>query len=95
MSEEHHTEEQVDKAFAAVPKLLRKLKEAGCDNPSVELFSDASGRVILGRHENVTDKQIELATKLVKSQRYTNADGEFGITSCCGFVSFAEERSFY
>ncbi len=92
MSESHHTEEQVDKAFAYVPTILRKLQEAGCENPSVEMHGDASGRLILGRHENVTDKQIELATELVKSRRYSFDDGYFGITSCCGFVSAAEEE---
>lgn len=93
MSEGHHTEEQVDKAFAAVPKLLRKLIEAGCENPWVELHGDASGKIILGRNEYVTDKQIELAIDLVKSRRYSSDDGYIGITSCCGFVSFAEDNA--
>lgn len=92
MSEGHHTKEQVDKAFAAMPKLLRRLEEAGCENPSVELFSDASGCVLIGRRKDVTEEQIDLAVDLVKSRRISvDKSTNVIITSCCGFVSFAEE----
>jgi len=95
LSEGHHTQEQIDKAFAAIPKLLRLLQDAGIQNPSVELHADASGKLVLGTTmDDFTNGQIEFAMDLVKSQRPYDMLGlsdKIGITSCCGFVTFAEE----
>lgn len=106
MSEEHHTQEQVDKAFAYAPVILRKLKEAGVRLPHFELYADASGRVHLGStEEKITNDQYRLAQDLLRSNRPYEMmcvkclDGEeehpheVGVTFCCGLVTAAEEDS--
>ena len=91
MSEEHHTEEEVDLAFRCVPKILRKLKDAGVELPSVRLFYDASGSLDLGDVNRVTDEQAKMAEELIRSRRWSVVNGHAVLTSCCGFVSFAKE----
>ena len=70
MTDEHHTKEQVDKAFAHAPVILRKLKEAGVSYPYFELHVDASGRLLLGdERSRITGEQMALAQELLKSVR--------------------------
>jgi len=102
----HHTPEQVDKAFAYAPTILRKLSEAGVPLPSLELFADASGRLHLGNTNNkITNKQYKLAEDLLYTTRpyetfcdrcFAGEDPaehthEIGLTFCCGLVTAAEE----
>lgn len=90
----HHTPEQVDRAFANLPNILRKLEEAGVENPSVEMHSDGSGRLVLGQYKDITEEQVQLASDLVSSHRWGwDHHGNFTITSCCGFVSAGEVGS--
>ena len=86
----HHNEEQVDKAFAYAPKLLRKLTDAGLYLPCFRLYEDASGILILGRSEDVKDAHVELATELIHSQRYAFRNDYLEINFCCGLVVAAE-----
>lgn len=88
---EHHTPEQVQKAFQYAPVLLRKLKEAGLQFPSIQLYEDASGTLILGSQKEVTDEQAELASTLIYSRRGTSFGDNVGIRFCCGLVKAAEE----
>ena len=91
MSEEHHTPEQVSKAFAKAPEILSELVEAGVKLPRFELFEDASGSLILGKEGEITNKQWELASNLVYSRRPLMCDDRIGIAFCCGLVTAAEE----
>ena len=92
MSEGHHTEEEVDLAFRCVPEILRQLREAGVELPSVRLFYDASGSLNLGNAKLVTEEQAKMAEELIRSRRWSVDDaGNAVLTSCCGFVSFAKE----
>lgn len=86
---EHHTPEQVKKAFAYAPTVLRKLKEAGVGFPSLKLYDDASGQLSLG--DNPTQEQCDLAISLVRSRRRCMCTGEVSIDFCCGLVTAAEE----
>lgn len=89
MSEGHHTPEQVDKAFAYAPTILRKLKEAGVPNPHFRLFEDASGTLLIGNY--ATAKQCDLAETLIRSNRWSGGLArEVGINFCCGLVTAAE-----
>ena len=70
MTQQHHTPEQVDLAFAYAPKILRELKEAGVPVPCFELYEDASGRLRLGNEgQEITRKQLSLAQDLLQSVR--------------------------
>lgn len=91
MSEEHHTPEQVSKAFAKAPEILRGLIEAGVKFPRFELFEDASGSLILGREGEITNEQWKLASSLVYSRRALMCDDRIGIEFCCGLVTAAEK----
>ena len=91
MTEKHHTEEQVAKAFAYAPTVLRKLTEAGVQLPSLTLYADASGTLSLG--ESVTSKQYELAVSLVRSQRQSMHCKGVSINFCCGLVTAGEESN--
>ena len=108
MIDEHHTTEQIDKAFAYAPTILRKLKEAGVPCPSFELYADASGRLRLGEEGEVTMKQFKLAQGLLFTKRpyqmfcqqCLDAGGSnlsdhthpIGATFCCGLVVAAENN---
>lgn len=65
----HHTVAQVKAAFSRAPDILMVLREAGVTNPSFELFSDASGRLALGKEGQVTEAQLQLAQNLLRSNR--------------------------
>lgn len=70
MTDEHHATEQVDKAFAYAPTILRKLKKAGVSYARFELYADASGRLLLGEeNETITEDHLRLAQNLLKSNR--------------------------
>ena len=88
MIDSHHTPEQVDKAFAYAPTILRKMVEAGVSFPRFELYPDASGSLLLGG--GVTKEQYELAGKLVYSNRSIMSTKEVGIIFCCGLVTASE-----
>lgn len=107
LKEEHHTQEQVAKAFAYAPVILNKLSEAGVAFPCFELYSDASGRLRLGNTDNnITEEQYKLAQDLLFTVRpyemfceqCMNKDDpkehthEVGVTFCCGLVTAAEEN---
>lgn len=89
----HHTPEQVEKAFAYAPTILRKLAVAGMPLCSFQLYSDASGRLILGWKygDKPTRKQFKLAEKLVYSNRRICNNDQIGIAFCCGLITAAEE----
>lgn len=89
MTEKHHTPEQVEKAFAYAPTILRKLKDAGVPLPSFTLYEDASGRLNLGT--NITNKQYDLAVNLIRSRRESMFSDEIAIDFCCSLVTAAEE----
>ena len=89
MNDGHHTPEQIEKAFAYAPIVLRKLKEAGVELPVLKLYGDASGQLSLGR--KVTEDQYKLAISLVKSQRQSMFGDRVAIDFCCGLVLAAEE----
>lgn len=89
MSDEHHTPEQVKKAFAYAPQVLRQLQEAGVEYPSLLLYEDASGQLNLG--QKVTTEQFKLATSLVKSRRQSMFTKAVTIDFCCGLVLAAED----
>lgn len=92
MSEGHHTPEQVDKAFAYAPKILRRLKEVGVTLPSFTLYDDASGTLNLGN--KITPQQYELAIVLVHSKRLSMlSDDKIAIDFCCGLVTAAEKAA--
>ncbi len=106
MTEEHHTPEQVAKAFAYAPVILQKLRDAGVRLPCIELYGDASGRVYLGdTDDKITNRQYRLAQDLLHTARPYEMlcvkclDGEpdhphkVGVTFCCGLVTAAEENS--
>ena len=70
--EEHHTPEQVAAAFSVAPKILRELQEIGFTYPHFDIYSDASGRLVLCRREeqlNYTPEQFEKAANLIHSAR--------------------------
>ncbi len=85
----HHTPEQVEKAFAHAPTILRKLTEAGVESPRFRLFSDASGTLELGY--DPTQDQLDLAISLVYSRRRSLTSEVVAIDFCCGLVTAAEE----
>ena len=89
MTDGHHTSEQVDKAFAYAPTVLRKLVEAGVGLPSLQLYEDASGTLRLG--QDPTQEQCDLAMSLVRSNRRDNFSDQIAINFCCGLVAAAEE----
>ncbi len=86
----HHTEEQIQRGFAKAPGILKQLTEAGVEHPYFELFSDASGALVLGEErDHITEEQVALAINLVKSQRPYDMMGrskKIGITFCCGLT---------
>lgn len=69
MSDSHHTKEQVRAAFARAPEILEQMIAAGCRLPRFELFIDGSGRIALGDEAVVTDEQLRLAQRLLRSTR--------------------------
>lgn len=90
MREDHHTPEQeVDKAFAYAPTILRKLKEAGVDLPSLKLYDDASGQLCLG--DDPTQEQVDLACNLIRSNRRSMWTETVAIDFCCGLITASEE----
>lgn len=101
-NEGHHTEAEVQAAFQRAPEILRELVSAGLELPRFELFVDGSGTLFLGKEGQVTAKQWELATQLVRSVRATYCmkclvsatkdedipehEHMVAITFCCGLV---------
>lgn len=85
----HHTSEEVKRAFAYAPEVLRQLEQAGVQLASLELYADASGKLWLP--DNMTPAQVELAMDLVMSQRPVWRYGAVvGIAFCCGLVERAK-----
>ena len=82
----HHTPEQIDAAFTRAPGILEKLKMLGVDNPYFELFSDASGCLVLGPLGNVTEGQLKAAQNLLSSIRPLYRYDVIGVAFCCGLV---------
>ena len=99
---EHHSQEQIAKAFAYAPRILQKLTQAGVGFPRFVLFEDASGSLILGcEANNITREQYELACSLVRSRRIISnlfyegpaSEQPIGIEFCCGLISAAEDAT--
>lgn len=92
MGEHEHSPERVEAAFAAAPRILRRLEVAGVEHPRFELFVDGSGSLVLGRR--VTSEQFDLACSLVRSRRlaFHRADDLVAIDFCDGLLAAVEAR---
>lgn len=88
----HHTEKQIAAAFSYAPKVLKRLRDAGCKLVSLELFSDASGTLHFNmRDGDLSDELVELGAELVRSQRFNWSENSLCIDFCCGLVLAAED----
>lgn len=97
---DHHTPEQIAKAFAYAPTILQKLSDRGLKFARFELFHDGSGCLILGdvvrrgltSQSTVAAEDWEFASSLVHSRRpIIHREDVVGIQFCCGLVNAAEE----
>ncbi len=83
--------EQTVAGFARAAEILEELEAAGVGLPSFRLFSDASGTLSFGR-TTPTQEQMELATRLVRSERRERTVAGEYIISFCGGLTYTPEE---